>query len=207
MAWHRCRFLPVGSAQHLIFLAGPWRSIQNKAMQQCSFSNTKKDSMYQMDREILLNYFNKCKCLSHYFIIDMPSLLIFFPIKSVWWNKLSIIFPKLHNILKNNYLIISFSLCIVLSVTLWDFYVEDSVLNISEQLKFLWDLMVWVQWGQACWVTWVSHASKLFLLCEGVLLWAAVRIYIELSLDLCVWENGIKSLTFGNIERLIIQIE
>lgn len=53
-------------------------------------------------------------------------------------------FPKLHNILKNNYLIIRFSLCIVLSVTLWDFSVEDSVSNINEQLKFLGDLMVWV---------------------------------------------------------------
>lgn len=100
-----------------------------------------------MDTEISLNYFNKCKCLSHYFNIYVWGLLIFFPIKSVWWSKVGIIFPKLHNILKNNYLIISFSLCIVLSVTLWDFSVEDSVLNISEQLKFLRDLMVWVRWG------------------------------------------------------------
>lgn len=34
-----------------------------------------------------------------------------------------------------------------------------------------------------------------------------MRIYLELSLDLCVRENGVKSLTFGNIERFIIQIE
>lgn len=107
-----------------------------------------------MDTKILLNYFNKCKCLSHYFIIYMWSLLIFLPIKLVWWSKVGIIFPKLHNILKNNYLIISFSLCIVLSVTLWDFSIEDSVLHISEQLKFLWDLMVWAWWGQGCWVMW-----------------------------------------------------
>lgn len=31
-----------------------------------------------------------------------------------------------------------------------------------------------------------SHASELFLLYEGVLLGAAMTIYIELSLDLCV---------------------